>query len=178
VASNRVPGHRDIHPDDTKARQVFAEQMRMVRKATNVASDALINKEGNSDWTVRSIKEWADSYHLRLKFTFEGFDHVRGFSPFIDGDTATFATDSPLLAVAMKCKVIDLMVLLRISGAEMDRRLNQRKTFQTWRNRATLDVHVSTIQRMVRALGGQLKITLEHRYNDGVTKRINSRSGS
>lgn len=168
----RTDRHRDIDPEDGQARVVLAAQLQMIRKATATPLRTtrktidLAAREAASDWTVRQVQRWANFFNSDFILTFEGFD-LDGIDFQVRGEGDDFVKD-------FREKVYAIRTALGIRQAEMDRRLRQTRSYGLWERRSVDDVWLSAAQRIVRAMGGKLKISITHRFNAGINKKISN----
>ncbi|HET9868708.1 MAG TPA: hypothetical protein VFQ06_15525 [Nitrospira sp.] len=162
------PSKLDLHEDDTKHRADLGAAFRRIRQATGVPGRSLDHfgmrvfmLEAKTSWLLSTTQKWAHALRRQLRWEIVGLDApeelLKGFD---------WSASDDDLRMQLRRRVREIREYLNIGTREMDRLLGQSSPRQwRWENDANRDVNLVTLQRVFRAMGGQLVFSLVPLHN-------------
>jgi hypothetical protein len=118
------------------------------------------------DWRITSLLNWAETNQFTVQFSFEGLSVPPEFLTAPEGET------KEQWIARSRAAIRAVREAAGVAQTEMDERMDQQfSVYNNWERREG-SYQMAAMQRAVRALGGQFRITLEHKYNPGLSERV------
>jgi len=152
------------HSDDAAHRDELLTQIAQMRMSIKTDQSSSL-AAGASDIRISSLLSWAETNHFNVYFDFDDIAIPAEVGPAPIGDKEAL--------MAWAKRVVRAVRLAKgIAKTQMDVLLDQQNgVHNTWELRKG-SFTMSSMQRVIRALGGTFRIRLEHKHNPGLSRRL------